>query len=141
MANTSNHLRGSVNPKYVSGIGLFFRARKIYKDSVRYCERCGKDLKDAGRYMWCVHHKDHDRTHNTGDNFELLCKSCHQREHECAKQLKNTYDKVCFFCGKPFVATANNTEYCPTCRDIWRNSYKGNYTREEAKKMMLSSKV
>lgn len=141
MGNKTNHLRGSANPKYKNGIGFFMRASRIYKDSQRYCERCGKDLKDAGKYLWCVHHRDHDRTHNTGDNFELLCKRCHQLEHSCTQQLKITYIKKCFFCGKTFTSTANNASYCPTCRKQWRQKYKGRVTKEEAKILMSAGKV
>lgn len=50
---------------------------------VRFCERCSKDLKDAGAGFWAVHHKDHNRKNNRPDNFELLCKRCHQIEHKC----------------------------------------------------------
>lgn len=30
-----------------------------------------------------MHHKDHDRKHNVLSNLELVCKRCHQIEHEC----------------------------------------------------------
>ena len=61
------------------------RMSPAYKEKVRYCERCGLDLVEASGPFWAVHHKDYDRTHNTEDNFELLCKRCHQVEHECWK--------------------------------------------------------
>ena len=71
---------------YRDGIGLFsMRLSREYKTHVRYCERCSKDLAEALPQFWCVHHVDHDRTHNTYENFELLCKRCHQIEHECWK--------------------------------------------------------
>ena len=30
-----------------------------------------------------LHHLDHDRTNNSVDNLEGVCKRCHQIEHEC----------------------------------------------------------
>lgn len=38
-----------------------------------------------------MHHKDHNRKNNREENFELLCKRCHQVEHECWKNLPNGY--------------------------------------------------
>ena len=49
--------------------------------NIRYCERCSKDLLNATHYEWCIHHKDYNRFNNVEENFELLCKSCHQKEH------------------------------------------------------------
>lgn len=74
---------GERNPVYKNGIGIFQEKRKQIRDIRRYCERCGKDLKYVGRYHWCIHHIDHDRTNNSPSNWELLCKSCHQIEHDC----------------------------------------------------------
>jgi hypothetical protein len=42
-------------------------------------------LISVGKYEWVVHHRDHDRSNNVDENFELLCKRCHQIEHECHK--------------------------------------------------------
>ena len=64
---------GESHHSYKNGIGIFHRHRKAF------CERCGSD-----RFL-CVHHKDENRTNNLIDNLETLCKSCHQRHHECAK--------------------------------------------------------
>lgn len=47
----------------------------------RYCASCNKDLLSVGRYDWVVHHIDHNRRNDTIDNFDLLCKSCHQAHH------------------------------------------------------------
>ena len=79
--------RGGSNKKG-NGIGHFFRRRKEILKEVRYCERCEKDLINATRYQWCVHHRDHDRNNNADSNFELLCKSCHQIEHNCHLNLE-----------------------------------------------------
>lgn len=77
---------GKDHHSYTTGIGCNFQdIRKKIKEERRYCETCHKDLKDATRYTWCVHHIDHDRTNNIDSNFQLLCKRCHQIEHECHK--------------------------------------------------------
>lgn len=77
---------GIDNPNYQTGIGIFAdKLRpKIKAERVR-CERCNKDLSTVGRYEWAVHHRDHDRTNNDESNLELLCKKCHQIEHDCHK--------------------------------------------------------
>jgi hypothetical protein len=76
---------GSEHPQFKTGMGQFYKLRRILKRELNRCEFCGKDLSDADRFSWCVHHRDRDRTHNTKDNLILLCKSCHQKEHECWK--------------------------------------------------------
>lgn len=77
-------LRFKDNPQYTNGMGQFSRLRREVK-ARRYCERCNKDLQDASNFGWCAHHRDHDRTNNVIENLELLCKRCHQIEHECWK--------------------------------------------------------
>lgn len=80
-----NNAKGVEDGQYQTGIMFFQRIRRKIKEDRRYCENpeCGKDLIDATRWGWVIHHRDHDRTHNTEENFQLLCKSCHQIEHEC----------------------------------------------------------
>jgi hypothetical protein len=72
------------HPQYKTGISQFAKLRPVVKER-RYCERCSKDLEFVGSFEWCVHHRDHDRTNNEIENLELLCKRCHQIEHECWK--------------------------------------------------------
>lgn len=75
---------GETHTSYKDGNGVFqIRLSKQVKEERRYCERCGKDLLSVSRYHWVVHHKDHDRSNNEMENFELLCKRCHQLEHNC----------------------------------------------------------
>ena len=88
-----SQLKGKDSPYYKNGIGSDFSAiRKKIKTERRYCEKCSKDLKDASHYQWCTHHIDHDRTNNTESNFMLLCKRCHQIEHECHKSFGTCND-------------------------------------------------
>lgn len=77
--------RFTSDSQYRTGIGNFHRLRREMREGIARCERCSKDLSQATRYEWCVHHKDHDRTNNVRSNLEMLCKRCHQLEHECAK--------------------------------------------------------
>lgn len=82
---------GSATPKgtahllYKHGKYTFETIRYEIKDSVRYCQRCSKDLIDAKQHFWVVHHKDHNHWNHELTNLELLCKQCHQIEHECWK--------------------------------------------------------
>jgi 5-methylcytosine-specific restriction endonuclease McrA len=66
--------KGENNNSYKTGIGIF-RRKKLESVEEEICERCGSDEN------LLVHHKDRDRTNNDLDNLELLCKSCHQKEH------------------------------------------------------------
>lgn len=72
------------NKLFKNGIGEFARLRVIVK-SRRFCERCNKDLDGVGNFNWACHHRDHNRSNNVVENLELLCKRCHQLEHECWK--------------------------------------------------------
>jgi hypothetical protein len=81
--------KGKNSPYYKNGIGYFHKKSSLMKKEIRYCERCGKDLKYAKHGYWCVHHKDHNRDNNIDSNFELLCKRCHQLEHNCVNNLSN----------------------------------------------------
>lgn len=79
---------GELHPQWRGGESKFVSVlAPAYWRKVRYCERCAKDLQDAPPHMRCVHHKDHNRKNNDESNFELLCKRCHQIEHECWKSL------------------------------------------------------
>ncbi len=83
-------MKGKDSPSYKNGIKYFHDNAKRIKDERRCCEECGKDLSTANRYQWCVHHIDHDRTNNDDSNFQLLCKRCHQIEHECWKAFEGS---------------------------------------------------
>ena len=82
---------GERHPQWNGGERKFSQVlAPAYFQRVRYCERCGEDLKDASPHMRCVHHKDHNRKNNDESNFELLCKRCHQVEHKCWLNLPNS---------------------------------------------------
>lgn len=81
--------KGQEDSQYKTGISYFMSNRLRIKELRNHtCERCSKDLKEASRWHWCIHHKDHDRTNNCDENFELLCKRCHQIEHNCIAALQ-----------------------------------------------------
>lgn len=73
------------NPSYKTGRGHFAALRKQMLAETKTCERCGKDLTSVGWHGRVVHHIDHDRNHNDRSNLIVLCKRCHQLEHECWK--------------------------------------------------------
>lgn len=75
--------KGDKHPNYRHGYYVAQTQARAYKEKVRYCERCGLDLHDRNKWLWCVHHKDHNHSNHSHDNLELLCKRCHQVEHEC----------------------------------------------------------
>ena len=81
----NNQKLGDEHPSYKHGWYVADRLRVEVKNSRRYCERCTTDLLNVSRWHWVVHHKDHDHYNNVIDNLELLCKRCHQLEHECHK--------------------------------------------------------
>ena len=85
---------GKANPAYRNGNGSYrYYGRKL-KESGVPCNRCGKDLKTATRHEWCTHHIDGDRTNNSLDNLELLCKRCHQIHHDCGYKSLPSLKKV-----------------------------------------------
>lgn len=75
---------GKEHPCYKHGWYIADRMREQVR-ARRYCNRCSKDLKDANRWGWVVHHLDHNHYNNDIGNLEFLCKRCHQIEHECHK--------------------------------------------------------
>lgn len=78
-----NSKKGVEDSSYKTGIAYFMKSRRRIREERQFCEECGKDLTDATHYQWVIHHKDHDRTNNVDSNFQLLCKRCHQIEHNC----------------------------------------------------------
>ena len=85
---------GEENFAYKHGRSVFLRWAKERKESVGVCEHCGKDIKHATHYNWVGHHKDHNPKNNTIENLVLLCKRCHQIEHECWERFEGATTKV-----------------------------------------------
>lgn len=80
--------KGSDNFMYSHGRCTFRRWAKERKNEVGICEHCGKDIKDAPSYEWVGHHIDHNPSNNVIENLAVLCKQCHQKEHECWKNFE-----------------------------------------------------
>lgn len=80
---------GSDSPHYTNGIGFFHKFSPVMRATKKFCERCGRDItvEATGKWGYAVHHKDHDRTHNEPENFELMCRRCHQIHHDCVDNL------------------------------------------------------
>lgn len=83
-----NQAKLNEDSQFKTGIAFFQTEARKEVRTRRYCERCNKDLLNASRYQWVAHHRDHNRANNVLPNLELLCKRCHQLEHECHKHLK-----------------------------------------------------
>jgi len=65
--------KGKDSPFYKNGINTFaYDAKKVLPN---LCNRC-----DSTKFL-CVHHIDRNRKNNSVSNWEILCKSCHQKEH------------------------------------------------------------
>lgn len=77
--------RGVNHPLFKHGRYTYETLRPEIKAEIGKCERCSVDLHEATHYMWVIHHKDHNPYNYSKDNLELLCKRCHQIEHECWK--------------------------------------------------------
>ena len=75
---------GIENQNYQHGRSVFRRwAQEKLKQLSYCCERCGNFIDATVRGTWAGHHKDHNQSNNVKDNLEVLCKRCHQIEHEC----------------------------------------------------------
>jgi hypothetical protein len=75
---------GSENHMFKHGRCVFRRWAKERLQQLSYCcEKCGNKIDVSVRGTWAGHHIDHDCTNNTKDNLIVLCKRCHQIEHQC----------------------------------------------------------
>lgn len=78
--------RGTSHPNYKNGIGMYKKIRNLLlAKQGNVCARCETPIDSTKPHSFCGHHKDHDRTNNSQDNIEVICKRCHQIEHECWK--------------------------------------------------------
>lgn len=77
------------NNSWAGGIGVF--TEMAFKDYgfEKVCMRCG-----STKHI-LVHHKDRNRRNNTKENHEILCKSCHQKEHS-VRDSEGRYAKQSF---------------------------------------------
>ena len=84
-----NQKKGKDNVCYKNGSRFYQKMRKVLLQERKCCERCGKNLLDVHYSYRCLHHRDHNRDNNAIENLELLCKRCHQLEHNCTANLPN----------------------------------------------------
>jgi 5-methylcytosine-specific restriction endonuclease McrA len=61
----------------------------------RICARCGREFTGKRLRELTVHHKDHNHDNNPpdGSNWELLCQSCHDKEHARYLEEGELYDE------------------------------------------------
>lgn len=53
---------------------------KLYIKQNGLCNDCKESFPES---ILLVHHEDHNRKNNVESNLHLVCKRCHQIEHEC----------------------------------------------------------
>ena len=77
----SYNQKGENNNAYKNGSGInwYARATEVLPE---VCNRCGATNKEDSsiRYL-LLHHKDGNHNNNSPDNWEILCKRCHQAHH------------------------------------------------------------
>lgn len=91
--SASRHLRAGRNIGVGSGganahtaenatIGTYRRVflTRLYLSQSGTCWDCKEAFPES---LLLVHHKDHNRHNNMIDNLQLVCKRCHQIEHQC----------------------------------------------------------
>lgn len=80
---------GEKNNNYKDGLGrstIERTTRQIMLNQGRdlfLCERCGHKSRTSELPR---HHKDEDRSNNSPENLEIICQSCHTKEHNSRKE-------------------------------------------------------
>jgi len=73
---------GKDNHMYKTGLAsVKQRLGPKLRDSLVFCNRCGFDVKNAGKRGYVIHHIDHNQSNNDISNLELLCRKCHGQHH------------------------------------------------------------
>lgn len=80
--------KGVEDSNYTNGRSFFMKIREQILNDRKSCNRCNRLLLPKRKGQWCVHHIDHDRTNNVIENFELLCITCHNKEHKVVNHFK-----------------------------------------------------
>lgn len=88
-----------VNPMYKHG-KHWSRKRRLAKEALEergvpldICERCGGT--EENPKLIHFHHKDRDEWNNTPENVEVLCMSCHMKEHYSEREINDLGQFVC----------------------------------------------
>ena len=58
----------------------YFYATRLYIKQHGLCKHCLESFLES---ELVIHHKDANRNNNVETNLELVCRQCHQIEHEC----------------------------------------------------------
>lgn len=99
------HKAGPEHPNWKGGTAPRYYQRIAYEAYGHACQRCGA----TGSLI--VHHRDRNRQNGSVENLEVLCKSCHGREHERGGDVRHTTH-----CPQGHAYTAENTAYHTTKR-------------------------
>lgn len=78
------HLRrfqqaGHEHPNWQGGVKPAYYRRIAFAAHGRVCQRCGSDAHID------VHHHDRNQRNSDPGNLEVLCRSCHRKEHRRAR--------------------------------------------------------
>ena len=87
---------GENNGNYKNGTGIdwYKRALQILPER---CNRCGltenelQSIRPSKVRILLLHHKDGNHENNSPDNWEILCKKCHQKHHSCRDKLTGRF--------------------------------------------------
>jgi len=80
--------RGKDHWNYKDGSYTYETIRQELYDEIRYCEICEKDIQSHNSRDFCIHHVDHNHYNNVRSNLQLLCRSCHAKEHNLIDNLE-----------------------------------------------------
>jgi len=80
--------RGENHWNYKDGSWVRQTYNRELKEKFKCCTVCSKDLTDTPWSSWVIHHIDHNHFNDVLSNLTLLCKRCHQIEHNCINNLK-----------------------------------------------------
>lgn len=102
------NISGSKNVGFLGGVSADYYRRISLEKLKQECHRCGthKNL--------CVHHKDRNRRNNNISNLQMLCKSCHSKEHNRSKNFgkRNKISDMRKIIDKLLIKYSGNREVC-----------------------------
>lgn len=91
--------------KPLSEIAISTQGYHAHKHIGTECETCG-DVEDL-----VVHHVNGDRTNNSADNLQTLCRGCHVRHHNLNREYRRKTPDPCPVCYE----NIRRNGLCPKC--------------------------
>lgn len=112
------------HPMWKGGVDPAFYRKRAFEAYGRACARCGTEEEEDHNIH--VHHRDRNRKNGDVANLEVLCRTCHMKEHHGKRVVWH-----CQRCGKqrllrPF--RAKRQKYCGhECRMLAMRSSDGTF--------------